>query len=228
MRRSNTIHDLPKEDRPRERLQNVGVDNLSIQELLALVIERGYSGKNALSLAQDLLSYFGNVANIKDASVAEIQNINGVGKATACKIKGALKLGEKARAVSNKYEQKISDSDDIFNLLRTGLENKKREHLKIVSLDSRNKVVDVDNISIGTLSDNLAHPREIFKHAIKNSAKSVVLVHNHPSGDPNPSHGDVETTKKIKKSGDILGIPVVEHVIIGKDKHFSFKENNLI
>ena len=131
MKKSFTIHDLPQEERPRERLRKVGVDNLSLQELLALIIEKGKRGENVLSIAQNLLAYFGNLAKIKEASIEELQEVKGIGFATACKLKAAFKLGEKALVSFEKYDQKIETPKDIFNLLKNDLRDKKKEHFKL-------------------------------------------------------------------------------------------------
>jgi len=226
--KSFTLHDLPKEERPRERLKKVGVDNLSLAELLALVIEKGKKGENVLTVAQNLISHFGNLENIKKASIEELCQVKGIGFATACKLKAVFKLGEKAQTTPTKYGQKIESPKDVFELLKNDLGDKKKEHFKVLSLDSRNKLISIDNVSIGTINANLVHPREVFKTAIQHLAVSIILAHNHPSGDPEPSKADLEITKRIVEAGKIMGIEVVDHIIITKNKFFSFKEKNLI
>ncbi|MEA3475814.1 MAG: DNA repair protein RadC [Candidatus Cloacimonadota bacterium] len=223
-----TVRDLPIEERPRERLQKVGVDNLSTQELLALIIEKGGKGQSVLTLAQNLLAHFGNLNNIKNASIEELKKVKGIGFATACKLQAAFKLGEKAEIQLNKYGEKIEGPKDIFNLLKREIGNKKKESFYILSLTTRNNLISVDKVSTGTLSASLAHPREVFLPAIKNSASSVIIVHNHPSGDTQPSEDDLEITKRLIEAGKILGIDVVDHVIVSKDSFYSFKEKNLL
>ncbi len=228
--KSFTLHDLPQEERPRERLKKVGVDNLSLAELLALVIEKGRKGENVLTIAQNLISHFGNLENIKEASVEELQQVKGIGFATACKLKAAFKLGEKAQVQNQimQNDQKIKSAKDVFNLLKNNLGNKKKEHFKVLSLDSRNQLISVDDVSIGTINANLVHPREVFKTAIQHLAVSIIIVHNHPSGDPEPSEDDIEITKRITEAGKIIGIDILDHIIIAKTKFFSFKDENLI
>ena len=226
--KSFTLHDLPKEERPRERLKKVGVDNLSLAELLALVIERGKKGENVLAVAQNLISHFGNLENIKKASIEELCQVKGIGFATACKLKAVFKLGEKAQTTSTKYGQKIESPKDVFELLKNDLGDKKKEHFKILSLDSRNKLISIDDVSIGTINASLVHPREVFKTAIQHLAVSIILVHNHPSGDPEPSKADLEITKRIVEAGKIMGIEVRDHIIITKTKFLSFKQKGLI
>ena len=228
MSKSFTLHDLPVEERPRERLKKVGVDNLSIQELLALIIERGKKDQNVLSIAQNLLANFGSLAKIKEASIEEVQEVKGIGLATACKLKAAFKLGEKALTKYKRYGQKIESPEDVYHLLKQDLADKKKEYFKILSLTSRNELISIDDISIGTLNSNLVHPREIFQPAIQNTAASIILVHNHPSGDPQPSDDDLLITKRLTQAGKILGIEVTDHIIVTQDDFLSFKEKGLL
>jgi len=223
-----TLHDLPKEEHPRERLKKIGVDNLSLAELLALIIEKGKKGENVLTIAQNLISHFGNLENIKKASIEELCQVKGIGFATACKLKAAFKLGEKAQTTPTKYGQKIESPKDVFELLKNDLGDKKKEHFKVLSLDSRNKLISIDNVSIGTINANLVHPREVFKTAIQHLAVSIILVHNHPSGDPEPSENDLEITKRIVEAGKLVGINILDHIIVTKTKFFSFKDKKLI
>lgn len=228
MVKNYTLHDLPAEERPRERLEKIGVDNLSIQELLALIIERGRRGQNVLSIAQNLLAEFGSLTKIKEASLKELQQVKGVGFATACKLKAAFKLGEKALAKHKRCGQKIESPEDVYHLLKQDLAAKKKEHFVVLSLSSRSRLISVDRISVGTLNANLAHPREIFQAGIQNSAASLILVHNHPSGELEPSADDLMITQKLKKAGQILDIEVADHIIIAADGFFSFAENKLL
>jgi len=222
-KKSFTLHDLPQDERPRERLKKVGVDNLSIQELLALVIEKGGKKGNVLTIAQNLLARFGNLNKIKEASVEELQEIEGIGFATACKLKAALKLGEKALTKYKRYGYKITSPEDVFQLLKNEIGGKKKEHFRILSLTTRKKLISIDNISTGTLDSSIAHPREIFQPAIQDSAASVILVHNHPSGDPTPSEYDIILTERLIKVGKVLGIKVDDHVIITDESFVSLR-----
>ncbi len=223
-----TVRDLPIEERPRERLQKVGVDNLSTQELLALIIEKGGKGQSVLIVAQNLLAHFGNLQNIKNASLEELKKVKGIGFATACKIQAAFKLGEKAELHITKFGEKIENPEVVFNILRNEIGNKKKESFYILSLTTRNNLISVDKVSTGTLSASLAHPREVFLPAIKNSASTVIIVHNHPSEDTQPSEDDLNITKRLKEAGKILGIDVVDHIIVSRTNYFSFKDKGLI
>ncbi|MBC8383626.1 MAG: DNA repair protein RadC [Candidatus Cloacimonetes bacterium] len=223
-----TVRDLPIEDRPRERLQKVGVDNLSTQELLALIIEKGGRGQTVLTLAQNLLAHFGNLQNIKNASIEELKKVKGIGFATACKLQASFKLGEKAELHIAKFGEKIKKPETVFNLLKNEIGNKKKESFYILSLTTRNNLISVDKVSTGTLSASLAHPREVFLPAIQNSASTVIIVHNHPSGDTQPSEDDLEITKRLIEAGKILGIDLVDHIIVSRTNYFSFKDKGLI
>jgi len=226
--RTYTVSDLPIEDRPRERLQKVGVDNLSTQELLALIIEKGGRGQTVLTLAQNLLAHFGNLQNIKNASIEELKKVKGIGFATACKLQAAFKLGEKAGLHITNFGEKIKKPETVFNLLKNEIGNKMKESFYILSLTNRNNLISVDKVSTGTLSASLAHPREVFLPAIKNYASTVIIVHNHPSGDTQPSEDDLDITKRLKEAGKILGIDVVDHIIVSRNNYFSFKDKGLI
>lgn len=222
------LKDLPAEERPRERLKKAGIDNLSLQELLALVIEKGQEGQNVLVVAQNVLASFGNLAKMKQASLEELQKVKGIGFATACKLQAAFKLGEKSLVFRDEQSGKIKTPEDIYNLLKEELVGKKKEHFKLLSLSAGSRIINIEDISVGTLNASLVHPREIFYSAIKNSAASIILVHNHPSGEASPSEDDIETTKRIIEAGKIMGIEVLDHIIIGREGFFSLKKNELI
>ena len=221
------LRDLPPEEKPRERLKKYGSEALAVNELIAILIETGSKKESVLQLAQNLLSHFGNLEALSRASLEELQKVEGIGFAKACKIKAAFELGKRALAKRKDFK-KINSPKDIFELLRFEIGSKKKEYFKLICLDSRNKIISVENISIGTLNSSLAHPREIFYSAIKNLANSIILVHNHPSGDPSPSDEDIKITQKIKEAGKLLGIELVDHVIICQNKYFSFKEKGMI
>ena len=223
-----TLHDLPQEERPRERLKKVGIDNLSLPELLALVIEKGKKGKNVLTIAQNLISHFGNLAKMKEASIEELQEVDGIGFATACKLQAVFKLGEKTQNATTKDGQRIQSAKNVFEILKNELGNKKKEYFKVLSLDSRNQLISIDNVSIGTINANLVHPREVFKTAIQHLATSIIVVHNHPSGDPEPSEADLKITKRLIEAGKLIDINILDHVIVTKTRFFSFKDKGII
>jgi DNA repair protein RadC len=220
---SFTVHDLPKPERPRERLQKFGSEALSAQELLALVIGRGIPRKSVINIAQELLIRFGSIKSIGQATIEELSQIKGIGLAKAAQIKACFELGRRENLEPELKNFDIKDPEAVVRAIRASIKDKAKEHFKLILLNPRNKIIGISTISIGTLNASLVHPREIFKDAIMHSAASVVLAHNHPSGDPDPSEDDIKITKKLVESGKILGIEVVDHIIIGKNDYYSFK-----
>jgi len=225
---SFTVRDLPKPERPRERLQKFGPEALSAQELLALVIGRGIPKKSVMNIAQELLAKFGNVKAIGQATIEELSQIKGIGLAKAAQIKACFELGKREDLEPELKHFDIKDPEAVVKAIRASIQDKAKEHFKLILLNPRNKIIGISTISVGTLNASLVHPREVFKDAIKHSAASVVLAHNHPSGDPEPSEDDLKITKKLVESGTILGIEVIDHIVIGKNNFCSFKERGLI
>jgi DNA repair protein RadC len=225
---SFTVRDLPRQERPRERLQKFGPEALSAQELLALVIGRGIPKKSVMNIAQELLTRFGNVKAISRATIEELSQIKGIGLAKAAQIKACFELGRREDLEPELKNFDIKDPEAVVKAIRASIKDKAKEHFKLILLNPRNKIIGISIISIGTLNASLVHPREVFKDAITHSAASVVLAHNHPSGDPEPSEDDITITKRLIEAGKILGIAVTDHVIISKSGFFSFKEKNLI
>jgi DNA repair protein RadC len=225
---SFTVHDLPRQERPRERLQKFGPEALSAQELLALVIGRGIPKKSVMNIAQELLVKFGNVKAISQATIEELSQIKGIGLAKAAQIKACFELGRREELEPELKNFDIKDPEAVIQAIRASIKDKAKEHFKLILLNPRNKIIGISTISVGTLNASLVHPREVFKDAIMHSAASVVLAHNHPSGDPEPSEDDLKITKKLVDSGKILGIEVLDHIVIGKNIFCSFKERGLI
>lgn len=225
---SFTVRDLPKPERPRERLQKVGPENLSAQELLALVIGRGIPKKSVMTIAQELLARFGNVQAISRATLEELSQIKGIGLAKAAQIKACFELARRENLDTDEENFDVKSPEAVFKLVNSSIKDKAKEHFKLILLNSRNKKIGISSISTGTLTTSLVHPREVFKEALSHSAASVILAHNHPSGDPEPSEDDLKITRKLVESGKILGVEVLDHIIIGKDKFYSFREKGLI
>jgi DNA repair protein RadC len=225
---SFTVRDLPKPERPRERLQKLGPDALSSQELLALVIGRGIPKKSVMTIAQELMARFGNVKAISQATLEELSQIKGIGPAKAAQIKACFELAKRENLEADEESFDIKNPEAVFKLMSSSIKDKAKEHFKLILLNSRNKKIGISTISIGTLTTSLVHPREVFKDAITHSAASVILAHNHPSGDPEPSEDDLKITRKLVESGKILGVEVIDHIIIGKTNFYSFREKGLI
>jgi len=222
-----TINDLPKSERPRERLQKHGAEALSSQELIALILGRGIKGESVLVTAQRLLSAFGNVENISHASIEELSAIKGVGLAKAAQLKASFELA-KRKEDHDERQIPVKSHLDVIKLVKQKLKDKKKEHFLIICLDTRNNLIKISSISTGTLDANLVHPREVFKEAIQSLAFSIILVHNHPSSSPEPSEADIDITKRIVETGKVVGIDVLDHIIVTENKSFSFKEKGLV
>ena len=225
---SFTVRDLPKPERPRERLQKLGADALSSQELLALIIGRGIPKKSVMTIAQELLGRFGNVKAIGQATLEELSQIKGIGIATAAQIKACFELAKRENLEADEESFEIRNPESIFKLISSNIKDKAKEHFKLILLNSRNRKIGISSISTGTLTTSLVHPREVFRDAITHSAASVILAHNHPSGDPEPSEDDLKITRKLVESGKILGVEVIDHIIIGRNSFYSFREKGLI
>ncbi|MFH1956092.1 MAG: DNA repair protein RadC [Patescibacteria group bacterium] len=227
MSKSFTIHDLPKEERPRERLVKFGEQALSVQELLQIILGRGIAGESVVITAQKLLSQFGSLQKLAEASIEELSSIKGIGLAKATQIKAVFEIGRRLSTQTPSYKSKeLTDPKKVYQLIKSKLKDYHKEHFYIIALNSRNH--SIAEVSVGSLDASVVHPREVFAEAIKNKAVSVIFVHNHPSGDPEPSEDDLETTKQLTEAGKILGIDVVDHIIVTKNNYFSFKDGNLI
>lgn len=228
MAKNFTIHDLPQEERPRERLLSLGERALSSQELLQVVLGRGVAGESVAVTAQKIILQFGSLEKLAEAGIAELSQIKGIGPAKAAQIKAVFEIARRVNSPTKELNNKeITSPQAVCNLLNSKIKDYNKEHFYLISLNSRNQ--SVSEISIGTINSNLVHPREVFGQAIKAKAVSVIFAHNHPSGDIEPSEDDIVITKRLAEAGKIMGIEVLDHIIIAKNKNFySFKENRLI
>ncbi len=228
MKKSFTIHDLPISERPRERLQKLGIDALSAQEILALILGRGIAGESVMVTAQRLLSQFGNLKGMASASVEELSQVKGIGVAKASQIQAAFELANRLEGYAEAGDKPlVKTPDDVAALVRGRLKGKKKEYFLVLLLDTRNRLIKVSEISVGSLDTSIVHPREVFKEAISASAASVIFVHNHPSGDSTASEDDIGLTKRLAEAGEIMGIDVLDHIIIGDKQHLSLKGKGL-
>ncbi|MCX8027183.1 MAG: DNA repair protein RadC [Thermodesulfovibrionales bacterium] len=222
------IKEMPKEERPRERLLKRGVEHLSDAQLIAIVLRTGCDSKNALSLAMELLNHFGSLSNIALASVRELRNIKGIGDAKIAQLKASFELGKRLVSETSKKDVVLNDSNDVYRYVFTRFHGVMKEMFYCLMLDVKNRLICETLISIGSLSESLVHPREAFKDAIKVSAASVIFIHNHPSGDPEPSSADIQITQRLKNTAEIIGISLLDHIIIGDNKFVSMKKRGLI
>jgi len=228
LKNSFTVHDLPLSERPRERLLKLGSEALSAQEILALLLGRGVRGESVMVTAQRLLSRFGNLNRIANASVEELTEINGIGPAKAAQIKAAVELSKRLESpVQEGGKPVLKSPEDVVKLIKMKLKGKKKEHFLVLCLDTRNHLINCKSVSVGSLDTSVVHPREVFKEAITASAASVIFAHNHPSGDPEPSEEDIELTKRLVKAGEIIGIDVLDHIIVCDKGYLSLKAKNL-
>lgn len=225
------IKDIPQEERPRERLLRYGAQVLSDAELLAVLIRTGTRSESALVLAQRILKGDGGtsgLAYVVNSTVEELSRIKGIGKAKAVQIKAAVELGRRISAYSGRQQVIITSPLDVRDLLMEEMRFLEKEHFKAILLNTKNHVISIEDISVGSLNSSIVHPREVFKPAIRRSSASIILVHNHPSGDPTPSKEDIEVTSRLVQAGNILGISVLDHIIIGNNSILSFREQGLM
>ena len=221
------IKDLSKIERPREKLISKGSKNLKDEELLAILLGTGIKGKNVIELAKQILRKYSK-KRLLQLDYEELSKIKGIGSAKACTILASQELVKRALKIQEETLPIIRSTKDIV-AQAVYLRDRSREHLMTIYLNARNEMVwKKQSTFIGTLNANLVHPREIFQEALRHNAASVILVHNHPSGDAEPSEDDLEITKRIVEAGKIMGIDVLDHVIITRTKVFSFKEKGLI
>jgi DNA repair protein RadC len=228
VKKSFTIHDLPVSERPRERLQRYGVEALSAQEILSLILGRGISGESVTVTAQRLLSRFGNIKGIASASLEELAQVKGIGPAKASQIKASFELANRLEGHSEPDKKKlVKTPEEVVSLVKGKLKDKKKEHFQVLLLDTRSKLIKISEVSVGSLDTSVVHPREVFKEAISASAASVIFVHNHPSGDPSPSEDDIKLTERLCQAGEVIGIDVLDHIIIGDNEYVSLKREGL-
>lgn len=221
------IRDIPWYNRPGIRLKKKGVSTLSDAELMAIVLGRGNRKENAIDISNRVLKSY-NLDKLPDLSFHELKKeFNN--QVPAMKIMAMYELFRRTNKLKKKgFKPKIKTAKDVFNYYVDELQDKKKEHFYALLLDTKNRIIDEELISVGTLNASLVHPREVFNPAIKASANAIILVHNHPRGDNVPSKDDKEITKILLTAGNLLGINVKEHVIIGDKGYFSFLDNGLI
>lgn len=224
-----TIKDFPKSERPTEKLISTGSSVLSNSELLAVIIRTGTGRETAIDLARKLLNQDNRgIAYLANASIDDLTKVKGIGACKAAQIMAAIELGKRIKRQGLYENIKVTSPEAIANLVMDSMKHLEKEHFDVAILDTKNGIISIDNISIGTLNSSIVHPRDVFNIAIKKSANALILIHNHPSGDPTPSKEDISITNRLIESGEIIGIKVLDHIIIGNDRFLSMKEEKLM
>jgi DNA repair protein RadC len=216
------IKDIPENNRPRERLERNGAEALSDAELLSIIINTGTKEHNSIDLSNRILKKFG-INKFSRINPSEIMTISGIGKAKALRIIAAVEFAKRVK--DKKKISKITGAKDVYNYLKHKTSNMDKEHFIVILLDTKNKIIRDEIISIGTINSAIVHPREVFRNAIRENSNAIILAHNHPSGNPTPSENDIRITEQIIRAGRILDIKLLDHVIIGKDKYWSWNDN---
>lgn len=222
------LKDLPEELLPRERLYQLGPEALSNSEVLAILLRTGLKGENVLTLAERILTEAGGLSGLRKLTVHELAQIHGLGKAKSAELKAALELGRRSVSVDPMSRPVVNSPQDVAHMVMEEMRHLDREHFRVLSLSTKNHVLGISPISIGSLNSSLVHPRECFKEAIRRNSNAIILLHNHPSGDPTPSKEDIEVTRRLADGGKILGIEVLDHVVIGDNRYVSLKERGVI
>jgi len=229
---TGSIKEWPAEERPREKLLKSGSESLSNAELIAIIISTGiktFSGScSALDIAKNLMIKYSDLTGLANLSVDEMAENVGIGKAKAAKLVAAIELGRRVISQKNGNNIKFKCSEEVANYYIPLMKDLKKEQFKVVLLDVKNKVIKDILISQGSLTSSIVHPREVLKPAIQASAASVIFIHNHPSGDPEPSTDDIEITNRLGKSCSIIGINMLDHIIVAENGYYSFKQKDLL
>lgn len=222
------IKSLPAEERPMEKGLFQGMDRLSNAELLALLINSGTADKSAIALAEEVLGRGKGIFGLRDMTAQELMEIRGIGEGKAARILASLELGKRVSSILPRDMVSIDSPESIAVLFMEELRHLKQETFRILLLNAKGEVISTEIISTGELTSTLVHPREVFRPAVKKSAAAVVLVHNHPSGDPQPSREDIETTSRLQECGKMMGIRVIDHIVIGDGIYVSMMSEGLM
>ena len=221
--------DIPENERPKEKLLRYGAESLSNPELLAIVLRTGTKGENVLNLSQKIIAELNGLNGILNASVKEMTKIKGVKEAKASQILAIAELFRRFNTYKSFNEfKRITSPREVANMLYGEMGASNQEVLKLIILNTKNEVIKIKDVFKGSLNSSLVHPREIFNEAIRSSAASIIICHNHPSGDPTPSSEDIKVTTRINESGEIIGIKLIDHIIIGRNNYVSLKEKGIL
>ncbi|UDM75513.1 RadC family protein [Vagococcus fluvialis] len=216
------------EIKPREKAKKYGIEALSYQELIAIILRTGNKDKHVLDLSNEVLLNFDNLFELKTATIEELKEIEGIGPAKAIEIQAAIELGKRLTIEERQKKGQILSSVDLAEQLILEMKDYEQEHFMVLYLNAKNEVIKKKTLFIGSLNQSVAHPREIFKIAVKTSTARMIMVHNHPSGNPNPSKQDIAFTERIVECGRLMGIDILDHLIIGENSYISLKEEGII
>ncbi len=223
------IKELPLDDRPREKLMMRGSQSLSDAELIAILLRTGMKGKSVLTVAQEVINLYGNLSVLASKTLQTLTKNNGIGKDKAATLMAAFEINRRISLQSKWYsDKKITSPEEIAEIFIPLLRDEMKENFMVACLNSANKIIKYETISIGNLNSSIVHPREVFQVAIDNNSASIILIHNHPSGNTEPSNEDIRITKKMVDAGKILDIPIFDHIIIAGNSYTSFVERRLI
>lgn len=224
-----TIKELPLCERPREKLLRYGREFLSNAELLAILIGSGTRDLSALSLANRLLALEEEgIVYLAECSPEELSKVNGIGIAKSCQIAAAIEIGKRIAGSPKDIRVSVCSPKAVADLFMEEMRYLKKEYFKVLFLNTKNEIGSYENVSIGNLSSSIVHPREVFRSAVKKSAAAIIVIHNHPSGNPLPSQNDLDITKRLAEAGKLMGIPLLDHLIIGDGVYISLKEKMLM
>ena len=219
------IKDIKKEERPRERLIQYGVESLSNEELLSIILKTGTKDYSVKTLAKLVLKEINDISSLKDMTINKLMSIKGIGKVKAIEILAALELGKRVYYLKKNNDIILNNTTKVFEYFRYMLMYERQENFIAVYLDTKSRIISYKILFKGTLNTSCVHPREIFKYAFLESAYSIIVIHNHPSGEVDPSIQDIELTNKLFEISMVMGIPIIDHIIVGKEKYYSFYEN---
>ncbi len=227
-KKNYTIKDWPDEERPRERLVKYGVDYLTDAELLGIILVKGYQGKTSVDIAKELLLESGGLRKLDSLSFSEMSSVKGIGLAKFAQIKAALEMGKRLLREPSSPKKKIHNAVDLVDYFGPNMRDLKKEIFKIILLDVKNKIIRDIDVSVGSLTESIVHPREVLKEIIKESAASVIFLHNHPSGESSPSKNDLDITERLVDACNLIGVRVLDHIILGDDNYTSFAQEGLL
>jgi DNA repair protein RadC len=222
------LTDLPESERPRERLLRYGPETLSNAELLAVILRCGTKKENIITLCSNLLKKSGGLNGLLNISSDELINLHGFGSAKAAQIISISEIYRRFKSYKAGEEYKITQPKDVADFVMEEMRNLKQERLRVIMLNTKNSVLSVKDVSIGSLNASIVHPREVFCEAIKKNSASIIICHNHPSGDTMPSREDINVTHRLKECGKLIGIDLLDHIIIGDGKYISLKEKGIL